>query len=87
MENTIKKNPIKVFQCGSVKAAIWVDSKVLNNAVVELHSIKIDKWYKDGDDWKNTNTFNTEDLHKVAVVAMEAYKFIRLQSSEQNNES
>jgi hypothetical protein len=87
MENTIKKKPIKVFQCGSVKAAIWVDSKVLNNAMVELHSIKFNRCYKEDEEWKYTNTFNAEDLPKLSVVAMEAYKFIRLQSSEQNNES
>jgi hypothetical protein len=85
MENTINKNPIKVFTCGAVKAAIWADSRVVNNTVVELHSARIDRAYKDKDsnEWKHTNTFNAEDLPKVAIVAQEAYKFIRLRSPEQ----
>jgi hypothetical protein len=51
-----------------------------------MHSIKVDRSYinKDNDEWKSTNTFNCEDFPKVAVVAMEAYKFIRLQSTKQN---
>lgn len=84
MEERTNKNPIKVFSCGSVKAAIWVDSKVLNNAVVEVHSIRIDRSYKDGDEWKYTTAFSTEDLPKVALLAMESYKFIRLRSPEQD---
>jgi len=86
MEDTVKKNPIKVYTCGSIKAAIWSDSRIVNNAVVQLHSVKIDKSYKDGEEWKHTGTFNAEDLPKVAVVAMEAYKFIRVRSSEQDDE-
>ncbi len=86
MENTVKKKPIRVFTCGAVKAAIWADTRVVNNSVAELHSTRIDRTYKDKDsnEWRHTNTFNAEDLPKVAVVAMEAYKFIRLRSPEKN---
>ena len=54
------------------------------DTLVEVHSIKIDRSYKykDSDEWKHTNTFNAEDLPKVAVVAMESYKFIRVSSPE-----
>lgn len=85
METKTNKPPDKVFHCGSVRAGIWVDSKILNNAMVELHSIKFNRCYKEDEEWKYTNTFNAEDLPKLSVVAMEAYKFIRLRSSEQNN--
>jgi len=84
MGDTTNQNPIKVFSCGRVKAAIWAGSKVVNDTLVDVHSIKIDRSYKDGDEWKSTNTFYREDLPKVALVAMEAHKFIRLRSPEQN---
>jgi hypothetical protein len=89
MENKINKKPVKVFNCGAVKAAIWADSRVVNNTVVELHSVRIQRSYKDQDtnEWKNTNTFNAEDLPKVAVVAQEAYKYIRLRSFEPESET
>jgi len=84
MDETIKKNPVKVFRCGPVRAAIWSDSRVMDNSLVELHSVKITRSYKDKDngEWKHTPAFNAEDLPKVALVAMEAYKFIRLRSPE-----
>jgi len=86
MENTVKKNPAKVFTCGAVKAAIWADSRVINNTVVELHSVRTDKSYKNKDsgEWRHTNTFAAENLPKVVVVAMGGYEFIRLRSSEQD---
>jgi hypothetical protein len=89
MENTVKKNPIKVFSCGVVKAAIWSDPRIVNDTMAEIHSIRIDKSYKDSDsnEWKYTNTFNAEDLPKVAVLAMEVYKFLRVKVSENNNVS
>ena len=87
MENTVEKNPIKVFRCGHVKAAIWSNSRIIDDTLTEVHSIKIDRSYKDkdSDEWKNTNTFNTEDLPKVTLVAMEAYKFIRLKTNGMDN--
>jgi hypothetical protein len=86
VENTPQK-PIKVFRCGSVKAAIWLGSKIKNDTLVDVHSIRIDRSYKDKDknEWKHTNTFNAEDLPKVAVLAMEVYKFLRVTTSENNN--
>jgi len=85
MENAVAKKPVKVFNCGPVKAAIWADSRIVNNVMVEVHSIRIDKSYKDGEEWKHTNTFNVEDLPKVSVVAMEIYRFLRVHTSESDN--
>ncbi len=81
-ENEVKTRPIRVFRCGAVAAAIWVDHRVINDAVVKVHSIRITKNYRQGDEWKRTTTFTTEDLPKVAMVATEAYRFLRLRSEE-----
>lgn len=88
MEKTTKKKPIQVVACGAVKAAIWSDSRVLNGSLVEMHSIKIDRSYKDkdSDEWNSTSIFNAEDLPKVALVAIEAYKYLRLRSPEDKNQ-
>ena len=81
------KKPVKVFNCGPVQLAIWLDSKIINGTMVEAHSIKIDKSYKDGNEWNHTNNLVAEDLLKVSLLAMEAYKYIRLRSFEQNDKS
>ena len=76
--------PEKKFSCGPISASIWANTKVVNGETVTLNSVTINKAYKDGEDWKYTNSFNTEDLPKVALVADEAYKYIRLTESNQD---
>jgi hypothetical protein len=54
----------------------------VNSETVKLYSVTINKAYKEGEDWKYTNSFNIEDLPKVALVATEAYKYIKLKSTD-----
>ncbi len=78
--------PEKRFRCGAVSASLWVERKTVEEKNVEYHSISITKAYKNGDDWKHTTSFNAEDLPKVALVANEAYKYIKLSSSNPQTE-
>ncbi len=79
--------PEKKFSCGSISASIWANTKVVNGEKVKFYSVTINKAYKEGEDWKYTNSFNIEDLPKVALVANEAYKYIRLYSPESQEDS
>jgi len=74
--------PEKKFNCGSISASIWANTKVVNSEAIKLYSVTINKAYKEGEDWKYTDSFNIEDLPKVALVANEAYKYIRLKSTD-----
>ena len=87
MENKTTNNPMKTFSCGAVKAAIWLNCLEKDGTLVEVPSIRINKSYKDKGDneWKRTNNLATEDLLKVAVVAKEAYKFLRVRTSDPNS--
>lgn len=72
-------NPNKTFRCGSITAAIWTENKVINNEMVEFHSIRIDKAYKDDEgQWQHTQSLSAEDLPKVALLANEVYRELRL---------
>lgn len=75
------RKPEKKFSCGPISASIWSKTKTVEGEKVKFNSITINKAYKDGEDWKHTNSFNIEDLPKVALVANEAYKYIRLKST------
>ena len=76
------QKPEKKFNCGSISASIWANSKVVNGETVKLYSVTINKAFKEGDEWKHTNSFNIEDLPKVALVATEAYKYVRLREND-----
>ena len=75
------QKPEKKFNCGPISASIWANTKVVTGETVEFYSVTINKASKEGDKWKHTNSFNIEDLPKVALVATEAYKYIRLKST------
>jgi len=74
--------PEKKFNCGPISASIWGNTKTVHGETVKFHSVTINKAFKEGDEWKYTDTFNIEDLPKVALVANEAYKYIKLKSTD-----
>jgi hypothetical protein len=76
------QKPEKKFNCGPISASIWANTRVVNSETVKFYSVTINKAYKEKDEWKHTNSFNIEDLPKVALVADEAYKYIRLKSTD-----
>ncbi|HUU16671.1 MAG TPA: hypothetical protein VMW72_05935 [Sedimentisphaerales bacterium] len=77
--------PEKRFKCGPVSASIWAKAKTVEGEMVKFYSVSIDKAYKDGDEWKHTKSFATEDLPKVALVANEAYKYLRFRSMDEES--
>ncbi len=82
MGDNIMNKPKKRVRCGAISASIWTDQKTINGKEIEYHSISISKTYKDGDEWKHTNNFDTKDLCKIAIVAIEAYKLIEVSTSD-----
>ena len=79
--------PEKRFKCGPISASIWADGKMVEGDIVKFYSVNITKAYLDGDEWKHTTSFSAEDLPKVALLANEAYKYIRLSSSDSQTDS
>lgn len=79
--------PEKKFRCGPISASIWADGKTVEGKMVKFYSVSIDKAYKDGDEWKHTNSFAVEDLPKVALLANEVYRHLRLRESDSQEES
>ena len=79
--------PVKKFLCGSVTASVWSNPKIVDEEMVEIPSIRINKSYKDGEEWKYTHSFTVEDLPKVAMVANEVYKYLRLRTFEVEDSS
>ena len=77
----------KKFRLGPITATIWAENKTVNNEMVKFYSVTIDKAYKKDEQWQHTNSCAAEDLPKVAILAEEAYKYIRLTCVEPNGQS
>jgi len=84
MEKQKLNPPAKTFTCNRIQAAIWVESVENEEGAFERQSIRISKSFKDkqSGEWKRTDSLFVDDLPNVAVVAMEAYKHLRLSSRE-----
>lgn len=83
MNERTGNKPVKVFRCGCIKAAIWLNHRVVDDAVAPVYSVRITKSYKQKDgQWKHTATLAVEDLPKAALLAVESYRFLRMRSEE-----
>lgn len=74
--------PVHEVRFGHVKAAVWandVDGRV-------RHNVTLQRLYKDGDDWKTSQSFGRDDLALVAKVADQAHTWIFQQSQENNGQ-
>ncbi len=69
-----KKNnkPVHEIRLGTVKATIWRD-KV---GEIARHNVTFSRLYKDGDQWKSSDSFGRNDLPKLAILAQKAYVWV-----------
>jgi hypothetical protein len=67
-----KPRPVHEVRLGRIKAAIWaneVEGRV-------RHNVTIMRIYKDGNEWKTSESFGRDDLPLVAKVADMAHSWI-----------
>lgn len=76
-----KDKPVHEVRLGSIKAAIWKNDT--QNGV--RYNVTFARLYKDGDDWKSTDSFGRDDLLVLAKVADQAHSWIFEQSQEEEN--
>jgi len=65
--------PDKKFRAGAVSATIWMNTSEKGT----FASVQLGKSYMDKENnWKETNSFNVNDVPKAVLVLEEAYKYI-----------
>lgn len=67
-----KQQPVHEIRLGAVKAAIWENE----TSAGTRHNVTISRLYKDGDEWRNTDSFGRDDLPLVAKVVDQAHSWI-----------
>ena len=75
-----KKQPIHQIRIASVKASIWENTTEAGTR----YNVTFEKLYKDGEEWKFSESFGRDDLLVLAKVSDQAHTFIceRLQNQE-----
>ena len=72
------QRPVHEIRLGRIKAAVW-ENQSQNGA---RHNVTIRRIYKDGDNWKQSDSFGREDLPLVMKVADLAHSWIFTQPKD-----
>ncbi len=67
-----KQQPVHEIRFGAVKAAIWENA----TANGTRFSVTVSRLYKDGDEWKRSESFGRDDLPLLTKVADLAHTWI-----------
>ena len=74
--------PEKRFRAGAISATIWQNSVERDGQLSTFNTISMERSYKDKKgEWQKTNTFRTNDLPKLALVAQKAYEYVVFKAS------
>lgn len=65
-------HPVHEVRLGAVKAAIWKNPT--DNGT--RYNVNVSRIYKDGDQWKSTESFGRDDLLVLAKVVDQAHTWI-----------
>ena len=78
-----KQKPVHELRLGSIKAAVWKNET--ESGV--RYNVTCNRLYKDGDQWKSTDSFGRDDLLVLAKVADQAHSWIHEQSQVEEKEN
>lgn len=67
-----KKQPIHQIRLASVKASIWENST--DSGI--RYSVTFSRLYKDGEEWKFSDSFGRDDLLLLSKVSDQAHTYI-----------
>ena len=67
----------------SVQVAIWENDQEKNGEHFTTHSCTVQRRYRDGNEWKSTQSFRASDLLMISFAAQEAYR--RLMEEKQKS--
>lgn len=74
--------PVHELRLGRIKAAIWENNT--SNGV--RHNVTIQRIYRDGDQWKTSDSFGRDDLPLLIKVADMAHTWVFQQYQQSNGQ-
>jgi hypothetical protein len=75
---TTKQKPVHTIRLGAIKAALWANA-IENNGT--RYNVTVCRLFKEGDAWRQSDSFGRDDLLLVAKVLDQAHTWIFQQST------
>ena len=76
--------PEKSFRVGPISASVFVNEPK-GKAKRPFRTVVLDRRYKDGDQWKTSNSFTLSDLPVAVAVMQMAMNYLIVQQAESNS--
>ena len=67
--------PVKKIKIGAIEVAVWENT---SNEGKKFFNTTMERSYKDGEEWKKTNSLRDSDIPKTVLALQKAYEFIML---------
>ena len=68
----MNNKPVHKIRIGNITASIWANEGQKGT----FYNVTINRSYKDGDQWKDTNSLNRDDLLVVAKLSDQAHTWV-----------
>ncbi len=77
----MSNQPEAIIRDGVLKITIWKNQRGEDGKI--FYSANLTKSYRDGEEWKETDSYNSEDLLKISNLMQQAYNKITQLKQEQ----
>ena len=67
--------PVKTFRLRGISVSVFANQAKSEGRDIVFHKVSVQRTYKDGDDWKTTQSFGRDDLPVVQLVLKRAFEF------------
>jgi hypothetical protein len=75
----MNNKPVHVVRYGAIKAAVW-ENQTANGT---MHNVTLRRSYKDGEEWKESDSLGTDDLLPAGKALSEAHSWIHAERQRQ----
>jgi hypothetical protein len=82
-----REKPVHVVRYGTIKGAIWRNVVDNGNASRPMYNVTFTRSYKDGEDWRDSQSFGLDDLLVLAKAANDCHTWIYEQRSRDASEA
>ena len=80
---TTANKPIKVFRLRGVKASVFENQGKSGSESVVFHKVSLQRVYRDGNEWKTTQSFGRDDIPVVRLLLQRAWEWLLEASAAQ----
>jgi hypothetical protein len=78
------KAPFLKLNAGVIKLAAWEnEGKEYNGVPSKFVTLKLQRSYKDGEVWKNTDSFRVNDIPVLQMLLQKAFEQVKMSKSDE----